>query len=67
MGGKAVPEAAGQSELVLEATRELNGLTVTCRAANQAGEGWADLELHVNCKFWILFCILTSREIKRHH
>ena len=50
-----MPEAAGQSELVLEATRELDGLTVTCGAANQAGESWADLELHVNCKFWISF------------
>ena len=53
VGGKAVPEAAGRSELVLEAARELDGVTVTCRAANQAGENWADTELHVNCK--ILF------------
>ena len=51
-----MPEAAGRSELVLEAARELDGLTVTCRAANLAGESWADTELAVNCKF----CILSS-------
>ena len=45
-----MPEAAGQSELVLQAGRELDGLTVTCRAANQAGHNWADTELSVNCK-----------------
>ena len=48
--GEEVAEAAGRSELVLEAARELDGVTVTCRAANQAGENWADTELHVNCK-----------------
>ena len=53
-----MPEAAGRSELVLEATRELDGLTVTCRAANQAGQNWADMELHVNCK--ILTSVLHS-------
>ena len=46
-------EAGGQSELVLEAARELDGVTVTCRAASQAGENWADMELHVNCKILI--------------
>ena len=57
-----MPEAAGRSELVLEAARELDGLTVTCRAANLAGESWADTELSVNCKFG--FCFVFCHQDK---
>ena len=65
VGGKAVPEAAGRSELVLEAARELDGLTVTCRAANLAGESRADTELAVHCKFgFVLYFVIR---IKTHH
>ena len=41
-------EAAGRPELRLRAVRELDGVTVSCRAESEAGQ--ADTQLRIQCK-----------------
>ena len=51
VGGKEVEEARGAGEFLLEAVREQSGETVTCLARNKLGQGSADYQLDIQCKW----------------
>ena len=51
IGREVGKEASGAKELVIDATRALNGKEVICSARNKIGISLARTKLNINCKY----------------